>query len=30
MTEINKNIKKVKTPPIDYFNNSFFYKKKSN
>ena len=26
MTEINKNIKKVKTTPIDYFNNLLKYK----
>ena len=26
MTKVNKNIKKVKTPPIDYFNNLLKYK----
>ena len=30
MTEINKNIKKVKTPPIDYFNNLLKYKSNTN
>ena len=29
MTKVNKNIKKIKTPPIDYFNNLLKYKSNS-